>query len=158
MDNNIVMRSADALSAKEAKCYATIENERYLLMNAKNIEATAKKNKVTVERMGARMVGHKTVGLEGTGSATFHYNMSIFRKLMTKYKDTGEDVYFDMQITNYDKTSSVGRQTVILKDCNMDSSLLAKMSAGDEIIEETMDFTFDDWNYPEVFNMLNGMQ
>jgi len=54
----------------------------------------------------------------------FHFNTSVFRELLLRYKNTGQDVYFDIQITNEDPTSEVGRQTIILKDCNMDEGLL----------------------------------
>lgn len=78
--------------------------------------------------------------------------------LLKRYKDTGEDVYFDIQVTNEDPTSSVGRQTVILKDCNMDGGLLAKFDADAEYLDEDMDFTFEDFEMPETFTMLAGME
>lgn len=61
-------------------------------------------------------------------------------------------------ITNEDPTSSVGRQTVILKDCNMDGGLLAKFDADAEYLDEDMDFTFEDFEMPETFTMLAGME
>lgn len=86
-----------------------------------------------------------------------HYNTSIFRELLYRYKETGEDVYFDIQITNEDPTSSVGRQTIILKDCNVDGGILAKFDADAEYLDEDLDFTFEDWEMPEKFSMLSGM-
>lgn len=108
--------------------------------------------------MGKPGKGNKATGWKGTGSATFHFNTSIFRNLLKRYKDTGEDVYFDIQVTNEDPTSSVGRQTVILKDCNMDGGLLAKFDADAEYLDEDMDFTFEDFEMPETFTMLAGME
>ena len=81
----------------------------------------------------------------------------IFRKLLERYKNTGEDIYFDMQITNEDSTSAAGRQTVILKDCNIDGGILAKFDADGEYLDEDMDFTFEDFEIPEEFNKLLGM-
>ena len=66
-------------------------------------------------------------------------------------------MYFDIQLTNEDPTSSVGRQTVILKDCNFDSVLLAKADADAEYLDESMDFTFEDFEIPEKFSLLAGM-
>ena len=60
-------------------------------------------------------------------------------------------------VTNEDKTSSVGRQTVILKDCNMDGGILAKFDADAEYLDEEMEFTFEDWEIPEKFTELAGM-
>ena len=79
------------------------------------LEARFEKKKTEVPILGKTGRGNKSTGWSGTGSATFHYNTSIFRELMARYKNTGEDIYFDIQVTNEDPTSSVGRQTVILK-------------------------------------------
>ena len=46
--NQNVMLSKDAVSAKLAECFVTIEERRYLLFQAKNIEANFKKNKKKV--------------------------------------------------------------------------------------------------------------
>lgn len=39
------MHARDAVSAKLASCYITIDGERYLLMQAKNLEARVEKIK-----------------------------------------------------------------------------------------------------------------
>lgn len=155
---NVIMNAKDTVSASLAECYATIDGIRYNLMQAINLEATMEKNKTEVPILGKTGKGNKSTGWTGTGSATFHFNTSVFRKAMKAYKDTGMDFYFDIQITNSDPTSSVGRQTIILKDCNLDSILLAKFDADGEYLDEEMDFTFEDWEMPEVFSELNGMQ
>lgn len=155
---NVIMNAKDTVSASLAECYATIDGIRYNLMQAINLEATMEKNKTEVPILGKTGKGNKSTSWTGTGSATFHFNTSVFRKAMKAYKDTGMDFYFDIQITNSDPTSSVGRQTIILKDCNLDSILLAKFDADGEYLDEEMDFTFEDWEMPEVFSELNGMQ
>lgn len=152
------MNGKDAVFAALAECYATIDGKRYNLMQAINLEATMEKNKTEIPILGKTGKGNKASGWTGTGSATFHFNTSIFRKAMKAYKDSGTDFYFDIQITNEDKTSAVGRQTIILKDCNLDSVLLAKFDADGEYLEEEMDFTFEDWEMPEEFKLMNGME
>jgi len=152
-----VMAAKDTISASLAECFVTIEGNRYNFMQAISLEANFEKNKTEVPILGKTGKGNKATGWKGTGSATFHYNTSIFRSLMKRYKDTGEDVYFDIQITNSDPTSRVGRQTVILKDCNIDGGLLAKFDADAEYLDEDMDFTFEDFDIPEEFKLLLGM-
>lgn len=156
MDNPI-MNAKDSVSASLAECFATIEGNRYNLMQALNLEAKLEKTKTEVPILGKTGKGNKATGWKGTGSATFHYNTSIFRELLERFKNTGEDVYFDIQVTNEDPTSAVGRQTVILKDCNIDGGILAKFDADGEYLDEDMDFTFEDFEIPEKFNLLNGM-
>lgn len=152
-----IMHARDAISAALAECFVTIEGERFNFMQAINLEATFEKKKTKVPILGKPGRGNKATGWSGTGSATFHYNTSIFRRLMQRYKDTGEDVYFDIQVTNEDPTSTVGRQTIILIDCNIDGGTLAMFDADSEYLDEDMDFTFEDFQMPETFNDLDGM-
>lgn len=155
--NNRIMHARDSVSASLAECFVTIEGNRYNFMQAINLEASLEKNKTEVPILGKTGKGNKSTGWSGTGSATFHYNTSIFRELLVRYKDTGEDVYFDIQVTNEDPTSRVGSQTVILKDCNIDGGILAKFDADGEYLDEDMDFTFEDFEMPEEFELLDGM-
>lgn len=152
------MKSKDAVSASLAECFVTIDGNRYNFMQAIDLEATFEKQKTEVPILGKTGRGNKSTGWKGTGTATFHYNTSIFRELLYRYKNTGEDIYFDIQVTNEDPTSSVGRQTVILKDCNIDGGILAKFDADADYLDETLDFTFEDFEIPEKFNMLPGMR
>ena len=107
-----IMKAKDAVAASLAECYVTIDGNRYNFMHAINLEATVEKTKTEVPILGKTGKGNKASGWKGTGSATFHYNTSVFRELLTKYKNSGEDTYFDIMVTNEDKTSAVGRQTV----------------------------------------------
>jgi len=154
MDNQI-MNAKDSVSASLAECFVIIEGNRYNFMQALNLEAKLEKTKTEVPILGKTGKGNKATGWKGTGSATFHYNTSIFRELLERFKNTGEDIYFDIQVTNEDPTSAVGRQTVILKDCNIDGGVLAKFDADGEYLDEDMDFTFEDFEIPEKFKLLN---
>ena len=145
------MNARDSVSSKLAKCYVTIDGKRYNFMQAIDVEAKIEKTKVEVPILGKTGYGNKATGWKGTGSATFHYNTSIFRRLLLNYKNTGEDIYFDMEIINEDPTSSVGRQSIILIDCNIDGGVLAKFDAKGEYLEEDWDFTFEDFKMPEEF-------
>ena len=151
------MNAKDAISASLAECYITIEGNRYHFMQAIDLEAIIDRTKVEVPILGRTGRGNKATAWRGKGSATFHYNSSIFRELMYKFKANGEDVYFDIQISNEDPTSGAGRQTVVLKDCNLNKSVLAKFDADAEFFSETLDFTFEDFEMPETFDILDGM-
>ena len=154
--NNVTMKAKDTIFAGLAEYFITIGTRRYNFMQAINLEASFKKNKTKVPILGRTGKGNKASGWEGTGKATFHYNTSVFRQMMLQYKDTGEDVYFEIQISNEDATSSVGRQTMILMDCNIDGGVLAKFDADGEYLDEEMDFTFEDFRMPEAFQDLEG--
>jgi hypothetical protein len=58
-------------------------------------------------------------------------------------------------IVNEDPASRAGKQTVILKRCNLDSVLLAKFDAsGEDAMEEEMPFTFEDFTIEDSFSAL----
>lgn len=156
MANNVVMKAKDTVSAALAECFVTIGSRRYNFMQAINLEAAFEKTKSEVPILGKTGKGNKATGWKGTGSATFHYNTSIFRQMMADYKDSGQDTYFEMQITNEDPASAIGRQTIILKDCNINGGILAKFDADGEYLDEDMDFTFEDFSMPESFSELDG--
>lgn len=156
--SNITMMSKDAISAKLAECFVTIGSNRYNFMQAINFEASFEKTKATVPVLGKTGQGNKSTSWKGTGKATFHYNTSIFRELMLKYKDTGEDIYFEIQVTNKDSTSAAGRQTIVFIGCNINGGILAKFDANGEYLDEEMNFTFEDFKMPETFKLLDGMQ
>lgn len=155
--SNVTMRAKDTVSAKLAECFITIGNNRYNFMQMINFEAKLEKTKAEVPILGRTGTGNKSVGWKGTGSATMHYNQSVIRQMMVDFKDTGEDVYFDIQVTNDDPSSDAGRQTLIFLDCNIDGGILAKFDANGEYLDEEVDFTFEDFKMPEKFTALNGM-
>ncbi len=155
---NAIMNAQDAISASLAECYVTIGTQVYNFMQAINLEAKMEKTKSEIPILGKTGKGNKTTGWKGTGSATFHYNTSIFRKLLYEYKNSGNDMYFDIQIINSDPTSTIGTQEIILKGCNMDGGILAKFDADGEYLEEDMDFTFEDWEMKKGFDVIKGMR
>lgn len=156
MNGNVTMMAKDTLSAGLAECFVTVGDKRYNLMQAINVEAKFVKTKVEVPILGRTGKGNKATGWKGTGSCTLHYNTSIFRQMMLDYKDTGQDTYFEMQITNEDPTTGVGRQTIVLIDCNIDGGILAKFDADADYLDEDVDFTFEDFSMPESFAALTG--
>lgn len=154
----MTMHPRNAVSAKMAECYITIDGERYNFMSALNVNVTFEKVKSEVPILGRPNRGAKAVGSKISGSAEFHLNQSIWAKLAKRFQDTGEDIYFEMQITNEDKTASdVGKQTIILYGCNWDSITLAAFDADGEYLTQSMDFTAESFEIPDEFTTMNGV-
>lgn len=151
------MNAKDAISGSLAECFITIDGNRYNFMQLYEFESKYELNIIDVPILGQTSKGHKAVGASGTWKGTAHFNQSLFREILYKFKQTGEMVYFDIQVTNSDKTSSVGNQTVILKNCLIEGGILAKFNASNEVLNEEVSGTFDDWELPQKFTLLNGM-
>ena len=145
------LRAGDTISGQECAAQAIINGQVEQLFMIRSLEATAEKNKEAVRTMGKRGVQHKAAGWSGSGSMTVYYVTSMFRRLMMDYIKNGRDIYFDIIITNEDPTSTIGRQTVVLHGCNLDSVVLAKMDTESSVLDEDLDFTFDDADLLEEF-------
>lgn len=140
------------ISGEQGEAYAVIDGRRYNVMSLKKIEATIKKDKTSFKALGRTGKLSKATGWTGEGSATFYFNSSVLRQHMLNYVNSGKDLYFELQITNEDPNGTLGRQTVILKNCNLDEAIIAYLSVDDEILEEDASFTFDGVEMPEKFN------
>lgn len=141
------LNAPDTISGKEGHAYAKIDGNNEELFFAKTIESTVEKSKSEVKAIGKRMTGHKTTGGNGTGSMTLYYMTPLFRQMIKQWKETGQDIYFDMVIENDDQESSAGKQSVLLIDCNLDSVVLGKLDGdSDDPLDEDVDFTFEDFD------------
>ncbi len=152
------MQARNAPSAKLAECFVTINGLRYNFMSAINVEVNFEKNKVEIPILGRMNRGNKSAGSKITGSGEFHKNTSVWNEIAYKFQETGEDLYFDMQITNEDPTTEIGRQTIILYGCNFDSVTLAAFDAdSDDVLTETLDFTAERFEMPEKYALMDGI-
>lgn len=144
--------NGDTISGKEGRAYIIIDGRREEMFYAKDIEATAEKKKKEYNVLGKRGTQHKAAGWSGSGTMNIYYVTSLFRQLMLDYIKGGRDVYFDLMVVNDDNSSRAGRQTVTLKQCNINKTVLAKLDTEAEILEEPIEFTFSDVDMPEKFN------
>lgn len=156
---NITMNAKDSICAKLAECYVTIGDNRYNAFNFIKFEGKIKKKKQTVAILGKTGSGNKSTGWDGTFTADMHYNVSIYRQMLQEFKNTGNDVYFEILVTNDDPTSEAGKQTVVFKNCNLDEGVLAMFDASsDSPLSESVSGTFDDFEIKDTFNILTGME
>lgn len=150
------LKAGDTISGQEAVAKMTIKNADGTstiedMFFGKNLEATCEIEKTDVKTLGKRGTQHKPYGWSGSGRMTVYYVTSLFRKMALRYIKTGIPVYFDIMVTNNDPASSVGPQTVVLKNCSLDSVILTKFDVDSEVLDEDVDFTFDDVDILDSF-------
>lgn len=142
------LKAGDVISGQEATATmlvhnadgtTTVEN----MFWAKSLEATAEIKKTEVYTLGKRGAQNKPNGWSGSGNMTIYYVTSLFRRMMLSYIKTGVPVYFDLTVTNNDPGSSISSQTTVLKNCCLDSVIIAKFDVESEVLDESVDFTFD---------------
>jgi hypothetical protein len=71
--------------------------------------------------------------------------------MASSYAKTGQDTYFNITIVNDDPTSTIGKQTVVLYNCNIDNVVLARLDTESDVLEDDIDFTFDDFDILDSF-------
>ncbi len=141
----------EVVSGAQGELFILLDGRRVPIAQGRKIEAKMEKKKSSIPVLGKSGKKSKTTSWEGKGSLEIYYNTSMFRKLAIDYIKTGKDFYFDIVVTNEDETATIGRQTVIIKGCNLDSVILAKIATEDDTLTEEMDFTFEDVEMPEEF-------
>lgn len=153
-----VMHGWQAIAGGRGEAYFTDEEtgERELALWLVNLSADLEIKTADVERMGATMTAKKELGSSGSGSVECHANTPIFAKMAMRFKETGVMPRLTIQSTNDDKGAGVGRQTCILKHCLFEKLPLAILDAGEEILKFSSDFSFEDYEYPELYSKLNA--
>ncbi|NKQ18427.1 phage tail tube protein [Brevibacillus laterosporus] len=145
------LKYEDTINGQEGRAYATINGRVEEMFWLKKFEAKVEKNKKEGKTLNRRGTQHKAMGWKGTGSMTIYYVTTLFRQLMLDYMKTGKDIYFDVQITNEDPTSSVGKQTVVIKGINLDGITMALLDIDSEDMEEEISFTWQDADILDSF-------
>ena len=153
-----VMHGWQAIAGGRGEAYFTDEEtgERELALYLINLSADLEIKTGDVDRMGATMTAKKELGSSGSGSVECHANTPIFAKMAMRFKQTGVMPRLTIQVTNNDPGAGVGRQTCILKHVLFEKLPLVTIDASEDIIKFSSDFSFEDYEYPEVYSKLNA--
>ena len=142
----------DAPSAKLATCFVTIGDRRYAMLMAKDFEANMNVETKEVPTLGRTVKGVKAVGATIKFKMTVYHCTEIFDDVVEAYKDTGLMPTFDIQVTNDDPATSVGRSTKIYTDCIIDGDVMLSMFDADgEFVEQTIEGYAQDFRRPEKY-------
>lgn len=145
------LKAGDVISGREGTAFMTINGRNVPMFFLKTIEATVELVKTEVPVLGKRTNQQKVTGANGTGSMTIHKVTSEFANIAVNYMKTGVIPDVTVKVTNDDPNSTIGRQTILLKDVIFDSIVIAKLDVESETLDEDVDFTFSDTNILEAF-------
>ena len=149
-----ILQAEDCVNGREGIATAVIDGKVAELMELANININIEKNKTEFKAMGTRNTQNQTTGWKGTGSANVRYVSSRWAKMLETYVKTGKDTYFTIVVTNEDPGSSTGKQTIQVLGCNIDSADIAKLDIDADILDQDIDFTFNDFNILDSFTEL----
>lgn len=149
-----ILQAEDAVNGREGVATVELNGEIVELMELANITVSIEKSKTEFKAMGTRNTQNKTTGWKGTGTANVRYISSRWAKIMQDYVKTGKDTYFTIVVTNEDPGSATGKQTIQVLGCNLDSLDIAKLDIDTDILDQDINFTFNDFNILNEFNKL----
>lgn len=145
-----IMNTQDAISANHAECFVTLNGTRYLMLMAKDFEAKASINTSEVPRLGNVVIGHKAHTVVLSFSMTIYKCTEIFDDILDQFIKTGVMPVFDIQASNDDPATSVGRSSKIFNDCVLDGDVLLSMfNAEGDFVEQTIEGFCDSYSRPE---------
>lgn len=145
------LKAGDVINGREGTAFMTINERNIPLFFLKSIEATVELNKTEIAVLGKRGVQQKVTGASGSGSMTIYRVTSEFAKIAMDYLKTGTIPEIKLKVTNDDPQSTVGRQTTMLYGVLPDSIVIAKLDVESEVLDEDLDFTFNDGEILEGF-------
>jgi hypothetical protein len=152
------MNFNDAPSAKLATAYVTLNGKRYAMLMAKDFEANMNVETKEVPILGKTVKGYKPTGSSIKFKMTIYKCWEIFDSIVETYKNTGKMPTFDIQTTNEDPATSVGRSTKIYTDCILDGDVLLSMFDADgEFVEQTVEGYAQDFSRAEKYKRPKGV-
>lgn len=148
------MNTQDAVSANFAECFVTIDGTRYSMLMAKEFEGTASVNTAEVYKLGGVVVGHKAQTVALSFSMTIYKCTEIFDKVVEDFIKTGVMPTFDIQTSNDDPATTVGRSTKIYNNCILDGDVLLSMfNAEGDFVEQSIEGYCDSFTRPEQYRV-----
>lgn len=128
--------------------------QRYRFAQVEKLDTDMEYEKVSFTPMGKSKKIDKLTGEKGTGSGTFIFNTAMFLMMYKYHKETGQDLYFDLIVTNDDDAFSgngENGQTVTHKNCLLDKLPIARIDTNSAILKANLSFTYEDVVIGETF-------
>lgn len=133
----------DSLNGKEGRAICTINGQQVELFGLKNVKIDFSLDSSDFKVVGTRLVQKKTTGVQLSGSMTIIYGTPTWKNMCKEYLYTGRLPYFTMQIENDDPATSVGKQTIVLYNCRINSGSLAQLDSDSDYLTEDVAFDFN---------------
>ena len=146
----------DALNGKQGKAFITLHkdtgDEIHELFSAKKINMKVDYTKTDFKVIGTTTIQKKTTGASKTGAMTIYQGTPLFIEMAREYESKGKVLYFDLQVTNEDPSTSIGKQTIAYYDCSLDSTPLSILDADADFLEAEVGVSYRAFEVLSTFN------
>ncbi|MEG1106999.1 MAG: phage tail tube protein [Eubacterium sp.] len=150
---------ADLVSGNEGSAFITVDGQNRYFFELSKIESNIEFTVIAKKLLGSRMKQHKVVGAEGKGSITMYNVSPATLEIYKKYVKEGRTPQISIQTTNEDPSSTIGKRTVVMRNCMLAKVPVAYIDDGSEDLNTTdSDFTFDDLDDLESYTLPENMR
>lgn len=149
----------DLVTGSEGSAYITTDGQNRYFFELSKIEANIEFTVIAKKLLGHRMKQHKVVGAEGKGTVTMYNVSPAALAIYQRYIKEGKTPQISIQTTNEDTGSTIGRRTVVMRNCILAKVPVAYLEDGSEDLNTTdSDFTFDDVDELESYAFPENMR
>ena len=149
----------DLVTGSEGSAYITTDGQNRYFFELSKIEANIEFTVIAKKLLGHRMKQHKVVGAEGKGTVTMYNVSPAALAIYQQYIKEGKTPQISIQTTNEDTGSTIGRRTVVMRNCILAKVQVAYLEDGSEDLNTTdSDFTFDDVDELESYVLPENMR
>ena len=147
------------VTGSEGSAYITTDGQNRYFFELSKIEANIEFTVIAKKLLGHRMKQHKVVGAEGKGTVTMYNVSPAALAIYQQYIKEGKTPQISIQTTNEDTGSTIGRRTVVMRNCILAKVPVAYLEDGSEDLNTTdSDFTFDDVDELESYVLPENMR
>lgn len=142
----------DAINGKEGSGFATINGEVVEIFRFRNFSLQSQFDEADFKVVGTRKKQKKTTGIQLNWNATVYMGMNEWADIVNTYLKNGQCVYFTLQITNDDPNTTIGSQTILIKQCKLVSADIIKLDADADWLDQSISGTALDFDVLQKFN------
>lgn len=149
----------DLVTGCEGSAYITVDGQNRYFFELAKIESNIEFTVVARRLLGHRMKQHKVVGAEGKGTITMYNVSPAALAIYQQYIKEGKTPQISIQTTNEDKSSTIGRRVVVMRNCILAKVPVARLDDESEDLDKVdSDFTFDDLDDLESYMIPENMR
>ena len=149
---NGTLRASDIPVGSEGTAYMEMNGNIENIFYAKSIEAKIELKQKEVKVLGRRDEQTKTTGMAYSGKMKIYGMTTAFKKMILNYKKTGYLQDFKLVTTKEDKSTTIGKETVVLMGCQLKNIDLISLDVEAEVAEEELEFSYSDFDILDEYS------
>lgn len=133
----------DTVDGAEGRVYITQNGRSVEVAGMNNIQANAEIQSNEMKVIGTRTIQSKSSGAKLTGKGNIYYGTNLFTDMVLQYINTGVMPEFDIQITNNDKSTTLGSQVMAFYGCTLTGTIpLAILDDEEKMMKYDFEFAY----------------